>query len=452
MRLSRRIAVALVLSAGLSGSAPADDWKPAILDNDTQVDAHIAKLHSEMSELIKEAGGEARVTLFRTFQLVEIASVQLALGDSVKSTVKELNQQQKKALVDATTLVDRARDAVKDPTHHALLGVDRFNAIVADISWSKMPLVVSHSPSYIPPNPPGNRVPVVVGQRVHQTGADKPVLRIGDTTIAADDVEDGTLAFLVPRSAFEAKAAGTSFATAELTVYRVDGSWSNWRNWIPFHSAVQEGVAFPLLFTVLPEQLGTYTVTTVEPVTNTDTRDFKQPRELSAEKWGGAASKDSACFAPEQGYVFDLTTLKLIEDLHRGAKDNNFDAPGINSGGMMLADGGAAEKLICAAAFANTNCKECWGKTEGHIEVKMVRTTTEDGKPTTSASKALGWRDEPVPISSTASGQILNLEIFGELPRTVPLKSPKAFQFVEVKPDLDDKVTVISPVATRDAP
>jgi hypothetical protein len=166
-------------------------------------------------------------------------------------------------------------------------------------------------------------------------------------------------------------------------------------------------------------------VTTVEPVTKTDRRDFKWPRELSAEKYGGGGKTDAACFPPEKGYVFDISTLKLKADVHTGAKDNNFNAPGINIGGMILVDGGATEKLICAAAVANTNCTECGAKTEGRVEVQEVRTYAEDGEPKTGAPQMLAWHDEPVRFSPTASSQILNLEIFGELPRTVPLKSPR---------------------------
>jgi hypothetical protein len=51
-----------------------------------------------------------------------------------------------------------------------------------------------------------------------------------------------------------------------------------------FLTGVSEEIVFPLMFTVVPENLGSYSVTTVEQVTVEDREPFKQPRELHATK------------------------------------------------------------------------------------------------------------------------------------------------------------------------
>ena len=423
------ISIAALVAILLSGPASAIEGLPAIFDDNSQVKDLMAYFRRQMSELVKEAGGEARVTLFRGFQMadIEVDALQSAYAQSLNLTIKELTKQQRDALINANTLIDQLHDAVKDPVHHVLTNWGSTNAIIADFSWSKNPLIVNHSPSFVPPKVVSAVVPITIsGQRLHQIGASRPVLKIGDAVYPASDVEDGTLAFVVPRAAFEVRETGTAFTTAVLTVFRVDGSWSNWRNWVPFHSAVEEEIQFPLLFTVLPERLGTYTVTTVEPVAKTDSRPFKWPRELSAEKYGGGPAFDPVCWSPEKGYLFDLNTVKLVEDIHIGAKDNNGQAPAINTGGIIFVDGGELEKLICLEAVANTLCTECGAKTEGHLEVQMVRTYFEDGPAKTTEPKPLQWSDEPVPLSQTASSQILNLDFFGELPEFSRSRAQKA--------------------------
>ena len=149
----RSISIAALVAILLSGPASAIEGLPAIFDDNSQVKDLMAYFRRQMSELVKEAGGEARVTLFRGFQMadIEVDALQSAYAQSLNLTIKELTKQQRDALINANTLIDQLHDAVKDPVHHVLTNWGSTNAIIADFSWSKNPLIVNHSPSFVPP-------------------------------------------------------------------------------------------------------------------------------------------------------------------------------------------------------------------------------------------------------------------------------------------------------------
>jgi len=98
------------------------DLTPAILGNKSDVKDIISHFRAEMSALIAQAGGEARVTLLRAFQLSDqlVQSLTAAYGDSVKLTFGELDQQQQKFFSDTLNAINELGQATRGPIDKGL--------------------------------------------------------------------------------------------------------------------------------------------------------------------------------------------------------------------------------------------------------------------------------------------------------------------------------------------
>jgi hypothetical protein len=187
--MTMRVYVSLICVTLLSSSAVLADWKPAILDDDSEVKGLLGTFQDQMSDLIAQAGGEARVTMVRAFQLSNLflGSLQKAYGDSVHVTFKEIDVLDQKAFIDLRNLLNQMHETVQDPLNHAFQIGDNFTAVAADVlSWSKTPIVVSYKPSYVPPTSISSTVKVIVqGERLHKDDVKPPELRIGQNMIPA---------------------------------------------------------------------------------------------------------------------------------------------------------------------------------------------------------------------------------------------------------------------------
>ncbi len=445
MRSQLRNIIVGVLLFGAADVAFAEEWKLPSLDPERPVKDIVADFRAAMSALIEQAGGESRVTLLRAFQLADslIGNMQAAYGESVKLTFKELDKQQIKVFDDLSNLLNEEHNAVIDPVNHSLKGVDNFNAVWADVlSWNKYPIVTSYEPGHIPPDSVLHTIKITVsGERLYKLGADKPKIEIAGTTYDADSVTDTSIKFIVPHSAFGFRQSGTAFIRANLVVFRIASSWSDWLPWI---SPRQEKIPYPLVFNVLPEQLGSYRVDTIPRVNRLEEKDFKQPHEFHAEKWGGGAAQDGDCFTPIDGFEFDLTTVELVELEHFGQKDDAV-APGINLGGIGY-EGKVKEKgRICVVVTANTNCKECGARTKGHLKAKMVRGVTEDGQTLVGVEVPIIWEDKEIKVDAAASSQVLHIRLFDEIPRIELLTRASSMQFLRIAPDARNNIVVLKP-------
>jgi len=426
-------------------SAAHSDWKPAFLDSNSEIKDLLATFQGQMSDLIAQAGGEARVTMVRAYQLSNslLASLQKAYADSVHLTFMEIDLQDQKAFLDLSNLLKEMHDTVQDPLNHAFQVGDNFNAVAADVlSWSKTPIVVSYRPNYVPPTSISTAVKVTVqGQRLHKDGVKPPELRIGQNIIPAGTVTDTLIEFEVPRSIFESKPTETTFARSSLVITEPKSSW---RDWVPLLSGASQEIVFPLMFTLVPESLGSYSVTTIEQVTVEDRDAFKQLRELHAAREGGGGDQDHDCYLPKEGYKFDLTTAKLVETVHTAHKDKNTSGS-TNAGGIHYYEDIKTEDKICVQVTAFTGCTECGATTEGHLEVEMVRKETRSAAPVITPLATLTWRKPESIIIRPNTSQMLSITIFDRLPRSFSLASPQNLGFLTVNPDLRVGVTVLQP-------
>ncbi|WFU53644.1 hypothetical protein QA639_28820 [Bradyrhizobium pachyrhizi] len=438
MRCKSFILSLFIFLAVVSSPARAD-LTPAILAPSSDVKDIISHFRAEMSALIAQAGGEARVTLMRAFQLSDqlIQSLTTAYADSVNLTFGALDKQQQKAFSDTLSAINEMGKAVRDPVGKGLQLGNTFAAITADVfSWTKKPMVIAYSPSYVAPSSISDTVRIAIsGVRLHATGVAAPKLRIKNTDFAPSELTDVSIGFVVPRTVFSEPTKGTGFETGTLTIFRPSGSWIGGQ---------PEQIYFSFLFTVLPNQLGSYTVNTIAIEKKKEEKLLKT-EPLSATKNGGGGDVTKECYPPESGYVFDLLRVKTIEDKHTAYKDDD-TSPGTNFGKVQIDEGVKTEKKICISVSATTGCTECGAHTEGHLEAWMVRTVDEE-KPLTDGPNLLKWEEDPQPIrlKDQAISQIITVRLFDEITRRLPATSRQSLQFLTIEPDPRNNVVFLAP-------
>jgi hypothetical protein len=235
---------------------------PGIFDPAKDVKDIISQFGAQMSALIAQAGGEARVSLVTGFQLSDslVNSLKTAYGDSVNVTFGSLDKQQQKAFIDASKLIDELSKQVQNPIQAGLQNWTNSNEIIADGIGllTKKPLVTAYGPKYISPASIADTINIrAAGVRLHADAVPDPKLVIGNREFQPDEVTDVSVSFVVPRTVFSDLQSGTSFKEATLKFYRDGGGWIRW----PWTKT--EEIPFRLLFTVLPENLGTYSATNI---------------------------------------------------------------------------------------------------------------------------------------------------------------------------------------------
>lgn len=436
------IALGLVV---LSTSPTIGFDKPAILGGKSDVKDIVSHFRAEMAALIAQAGGEARVTLTRAFQLTDslINSLSAAYGDAVKITFDELDGQQQKAFLDTAKLIDQMKAAVQEPGEKSIqLGNDATQVLADVLSWSKKPLVTNYFPGYIAPSSISDSIRIsVIGSRLHAGRVEQPVLEIGSTKFKPDEVTDRSISFVVARTSFPTPRKGTVFQRATLTMFReAERSWWAW--WWPFRSF--DELKFPLLFTVVPDALGTYEVKRTIRVDSLDRKPYVPAQNAEATKNGGGGYTDTQCYAPAQGYKFDVSTAAVRKTKHTAYKDND-TSPGTNEAQVGFYQDRKSPTEICIFATASTGCKECGGTTHAALEVTQMRTVTTE-VPADDPPKPLAWNKEvAVTLRENAVRQTLIIRLFDEMDRLSSATSPRNLDFLKIEPDLRESVVLLRP-------
>jgi hypothetical protein len=427
LTIRRLLLIACLLT---SAFGTAQGGVPFVIDDKDSVKDVISHFRSEMSSLIAQAGGEARVTLLRAFQLGDslINALSAAYANSLDRTIGDLNEQQKKAFSDASHLIAQIDDAIKAPADKAITELDKATSVIADIaSWSKRPIVTSYAPGFVPPKMVEDRVRILVfGVRLHGTSGREPKLKINKQEFTPDEHTDVSIGFSVPRSVFPSSDNTVAVQNATVAIFHDDSGWWPW-NWFRV-----EEIPFRLVLTVLPESLGRYKTLTTVSVPRVQRDPFKS-RLLSATKNGGGSAADWECYVPKDGFLFDINSATLQETKHTAYKDND-TSPGTNYGRMSYREEMKTERRICPQVTAATGCTACGGTTEGYLHVDLVRTVYDDVS-TETETKPLSWKEDV----------IVEL-IFDAITVVAPATAVKAMQFLKVDPDLQNSVAILRPV------
>jgi hypothetical protein len=402
---------------------------PGVFDPKKDVNDLINTFQARMSGLISQAGGEARVTLVTAFQLSDalIKNLQVTYADSVHVTFDRLDTTQQKAFIDAEKMLDGIDRRIHSTTNKALQDWTDTNEIVADAAslWTSKPLVTSYGPAYIAPSSLMKMIRITIaGVRLH--AGDLPKLAINNMQFDPDEYTDINLSYLVPRDFFPVLESGTSFVEAKLLFQRG-------QTWTKFPLGKVKSTEFRLLFTVLPENLGSYTMTRTVNTPREIRQQFTSPT-LRAAKDGGGGAEAVDCYVPQDGFKFDLTTARLVETLHLAHKDDDHSA-GTNDGGVFYKDNLKIEQRICVKVAAHTGCTECGAVTEGHLQVDMIKSVF-DPDTSNSVVKPLTWaNDSDEQLTDNALTQVFHIKLFDEISRIVSATDLQNLPFLTITPD-----------------
>lgn len=416
-----------VAALAMIGFLPASMASAAVLNNlnpGDSVKSIISAFQNAMAGLIAQAGTETRVSMVRAFQLSDalIHSLSAAYADNLNITFDQLDDQQKKAFTDTRRLLLDIEQAVAKPTAQMTNTVDRFTAVLADLgSWTKKPMITAYFPSYIGPTSLVQDVMVTAtGFRLQDAEYGNPKLFIGNKEFPSSQLTDVSVGFVIPRTAFKSAKSGTAIESATVKLFRKpDKMFGGTRE-----------IEFQLMFTVLPETLGSFAVSTVERVERTDIMDYASAPPLTATIYGGGIVPSSQCYHPPSGYKFEVGTASAVETARTGLKHKN-TSPSINIGTVSLdPEHAATPERICIKVTAATGCKECAGSTSGRLEAKVVKRYYDDVR-RESGHKPLGWNsDERIPIPNNANVESITVKLFGDVTKMGSPTSPPNIPFV----------------------
>lgn len=273
------------------------------------------------------------------------------------------------------------------------------------------------------------------GFRLQDADFGEAKLIVGGKEFASSQMTDVSVGFIVPRAAFPSVHSNTALQSATVILLRKPDS---------VFSGPKE-IKFQLLFTVLPESLGSFSLSTVEREERTDVGDYVSSPDLSATIIGGGRVDRRDCYVPPSGYTFDLSTAKAIETVHTAYK-NDDTSPGTNFGRAELdPEQAATENRICILVWAATGCKECGGATSGRLEAKIVRKYHVD-VPKDSKQMPLDWKsDAKISIPENAIEQTITVKLFGDLTKLGSPTSPPDVPFVDFDYDVRTRSVFLRP-------
>jgi hypothetical protein len=414
---------------------------PAILSDKDDVKDIIQTFRGEMSALIAQAGGETRITMIRAFQLAQASIDALAAtyDSSVKKTFGQLDEQQRKLFEDTRRILSDTEKNVNGTLSQAIQVGKDFNTILNAIAnFSGKPIVTGYGTGYVPPTGTQTEFPVTItGFKLHMGGDNRPPsLRVNGKEVRGGGT-DNAVYFVLQRSFFPENEKRTTFARAELTLYEDQSHW-----YLPWHWIWPDirQTRYDLLFTVLPRDLGTFTVHSRIQGQVEETKQYSS-RILVADH---THTPEHDCFVPERGWRFDIATLvpKVDKKLgwYKGEPDNRY-----NHGGVSWWEGMTSEKEICLRVDANVGAKEDSAHTEGHFEVKMFRsvdTQTDSDLP----ERKLDWSsDESVPLIDAAITQEISVKLFDEVRYIQSATESKSLPFLTIDPNTRNKAVYLRP-------
>lgn len=287
-------------------------------------------------------------------------------------------------------------------------------------------------PRYVPPFAVanGDDPPVeieIVGLHLAAGHGVAPMLTIGAWRGEAS-VTPGRLRFSVPRSVFPTEATRTRFTTGSLTLRHASRT-----------------VRFQLLFTVLPDRLGSFAfdqrIRTTEPETNTQVSP-----EILARAPAGETRTVRRCFDPPQGWRFDMEKRRVVIVERLGWVDDVPDET-MNGGSVEFVASDSPDQ-ICLAVVARPVNKEARTATIGRFEATLVRDKPVE-RVVQSGVRALAW-DEParVSIEPGMAEWKLYIRLFDEIDRVFGGKAdagapPSGIAFLRIAIDDDGRMLIL---------
>jgi hypothetical protein len=422
----------LILPASPSSSAPFG------IPDKADIKDIINHFMGQVRALIPVVGEEARVTLIAALQSAELLASHLGVeyGKAVKVTFDELDDQQQKMFQDMFVLIDDLKASLDEPAEHARRIADNWSALLGRaVYWAKKPLVTGYSPRFIPPASIQPEVVVTVhGVKLHSDKGKPPRLKIGSAEFPRATHIEGAISFIVPRSAFPSDPGRrTQLTSATLLIDFEDSS-------LPLVSSTSTA-QYGMLFTVVPEKLGSFVVDTIVAEEVVSRRTIRSKSPMKATVTGGTHEVRDCVYAGDD--TFDLATAR-VEELDRKGQRHRNTSPSINIGTLELTT--VTPKQICAKVSARVGCKECSAETVGEIVVDLLVRRKVQTQKAAQPPIELDWkRDAFIRITPNAVSELVIVNLFEDLSYTTSSKQRRDLTFLQVIPDLREGVVHLRP-------
>ncbi|TAW39035.1 hypothetical protein ELI17_37320 [Rhizobium ruizarguesonis] len=440
MMRSRISVLALIFFTYLS--TPLNAGMPLIFDDGDKVKEIIAKLQAAMGGLIEQAGGEARLTMTHGYQLSQamISNLAAQYSDSLDLTFRQLDSQQKKGFDDLRVLINQNQRWIHGDIQEGLRTVQDLNVVINNLAISSSrPIVTRFSPTYISPANASDSVLVEVsGFHLYDAASpSRPSLRVEKKEYTADGATDNVISFVIPRESIPVSSHQLQHVTFDLTLYQ------NTSNWVVsyFHKEY-EPTQYSLMFAVLPENLGSYSVATKTMVDRREEVDFNSPKiTVNAPSDGGHSNEPSHTYVPNDGYVFDVNSVSAVYDeklgWYKGQKDNRY-----NHGQCVMTN--ILPTSVTIQVSADTRAKEDAARTVCHAFGKQYKVKTEPLSETSSTEPLIWGAETHFDVHENAS-QVINVNLFGNVKYEVSASEARDLPFLRLEPSTRDKIYFLRP-------
>jgi hypothetical protein len=405
-------------------------------------------LQAERAELQARADSLARIEMLSSFRAASLLFDALAARyePEREQPFDRLPASRREVFVRLEAVNAALRAALDRPgTPAATAAVSQMaSGIPADLEWMASfdlsPVILSYTPMFltprrpVPSDAPAPADPVrddplieieILGLRLTRDRT-PPVLTIGSWRGEAV-VTPERLKFAVPRSAFAADAKHARFATGAL-----------------FLRHDSRTVAFQLIFTSIPERVGSFAldqkVRSAVPESNT----LVSP-EILARAPAGEARTVRRCFDPPPGWRFDKSKRRVVIVERLGWIDDIPDET-MNSGSVAFVREDRPSQ-ICVAVVAKAATKTARTATIGRFEATLVRDVATD-RVVQSGVRALDWNEPArVPFESGMIEWKLYVRLFDEIDREFEGNAdtaavPSGLTFLHIAIDGDKNLTV----------
>jgi hypothetical protein len=404
-------------------------------------------LKAERAELQARAGSLARIEMLSSFRAASLLFDALASRYEPERELPfdRLPAARREVFARLEAVNAALRAAIDHPAPGGSAAVSQAaSGIPADLEWMASfdlsPVILSYTPTFLTPRrivpsdapaaagSPGDDPAIeieVLGLRLTRDRT-PPVLTIGSWRGEAV-VAPERLKFVVPRSAFPTDAKRTRFASGSL--------------FLRHDSRI---VAFQLLFTSIPERVGSFVldqkVRSVVPESNT----LVSP-EILARAPAGEARTVRRCFDPPPGWRFDKSKRR-VDIVERLGWIDDIPDETMNSGSVAFVREDRPSQ-ICVAVVAKAATKAARTATIGRFEATLVRDVATD-RVVQGGLRTLDWT-EPVRIPFLP-GMIewkLRVRLFDEIDREFEGKVeaaavPSGVTFLHIAVDDDKKLTL----------
>jgi len=439
------LVVVMVAGAAMAYAQSSDDRRPVAPPT---IAERLVILQAQRAELQARAGSLARIEMLSSFRIASL------LFDALASRYESEREQpfdrlpaaRREAFARLEALNAALGAAIDQPgTPGGAAAVSQAaSGIPADLEWMASfdlsPVILSYTPMFLAPRRPqpddatasasssgeGPAIEVeVLGLRLTRDRT-PPVLTIG-TWRGEATVTPERLKFVVPRSVFASDAQHSRFASGAL-----------------FLRHDSRTVAFQLLFTMIPQKVGSFAVDQKVRSAVPESKTLVSP-EILARAPAGEARTVRRCFDPPPGWRFDKSKRR-VDIVERLGWIDDIPDETMNSGSVAFVREDRPSQ-ICVAVVAKAATKTARTATIGRFEATLLRDVATE-RVVHGGLRTLDWNESVrIPFEPGMIEWKLRFRLFDEIDREFEggieaATVPSGLPFLHIAVDGDKNLTL----------